>query len=235
MKAGNRKLRLVLAVCLAAWTMSNAAFAQDVAGDEETVDANVVVDVRITNISQGQIFSRAVVATHTGEFRLFRLGNPARPSLAHLAETGNPEPLATALEGVDAVRDVAVTPQRLGPGESVTVHLRGARRVSVAGMLVRTNDGFFGLNGTRIPLKRPVRVRFSPGYDAGSEFNDELCQSIPGPPCHGNGGVDEESVVLIHSGIHGIGDLQPSRYDWRNPVARIEIHRRVVDPETTDP
>jgi hypothetical protein len=29
--------------------------------------------------------------------------------------------------------------------------------------------------------------------------------------------------VHISSGIHGIGNLQPASYDWRNPVARIKI------------
>jgi hypothetical protein len=31
--------------------------------------------------------------------------------------------------------------------------------------------------------------------------------------------------VHIHAGIHGIGELDPVAYDWRNPVALIEIRR----------
>lgn len=143
-------------------TTSGATLAQDDEATPETIDANVVVDVRITNVSQGQIFSRTVVATHDEEFDLFRLGRTARPTLSHLAKTGNPAPLATALSQADGVRDVRVTPNVLGPGESVTVHLRGAQRLSVAGMLVRTNDGFFGLSAARVPVRRPLRVRFSP-------------------------------------------------------------------------
>jgi hypothetical protein len=39
--------------------------------------------------------------------------------------------------------------------------------------------------------------------------------------------------VHIHSGIHGIGDLRPEHFDWRNPVARITI-RRVSAGEDND-
>jgi hypothetical protein len=29
--------------------------------------------------------------------------------------------------------------------------------------------------------------------------------------------------VFIHAGIHGIGDLAPAQFDWKNPVAKITI------------
>ena len=53
---------------------------------------------------------------------------------------------------------------------------------------------------------------------------------IPGPICGGAGlspgeNPDDEGYVHIHRGIHGIGDLNASVYDWRNPVARITVTR----------
>jgi hypothetical protein len=66
-----------------------------------------------------------------------------------------------------------------------------------------------------------------PAYDAGTELNDELCENIPGPLC-GGGAVSAESgegFVHIANGIHGIGDLAPELYDWRNPVAKVTIRR----------
>ena len=36
----------------------------------------------------------------------------------------------------------------------------------------------------------------------------------------------EEGYVHIHAGIHGIGDLDASVRDWRNPVAEITIVRQ---------
>jgi hypothetical protein len=31
--------------------------------------------------------------------------------------------------------------------------------------------------------------------------------------------------VHLHSGIHGVGDLDPSVRDWRNPVIQVTIER----------
>ena len=60
-------------------------------------------------------------------------------------------------------------------------------------------------------------------------MNDELCANVPGPACleidTGNGGEDEERVIVVHNGVHGVGDLGPAAYDWRNPVARIVVTR----------
>ena len=67
-----------------------------------------------------------------------------------------------------------------------------------------------------------------PGYDAGSEPNDELCASIPDPPCGGEGGSPNaggEGFAHVQAGIHGIGDLSAADYDWRNPVATIKVER----------
>ncbi len=98
-------------------------------------------------------------------------------------------------------------------------------------MLVPTNDAFVALNGVRGPRNRnPLRLRM-PAYDAGSEFNDELCANIPGPPgvCAGQGvsapAPDDEKFVHIHAGIHGGVDLDETVRDWRNPVADIVIRR----------
>ena len=120
----------------------------------------------------------------------------------------------------------------LGPGQSVTVVVeaaRGARYISLASMLLPTNDGFVALDGVDAGW-RQASIHFSPGYDAGSEANDELCASIPGPTCGGAGlspvpSPDDEGYVHIHRGIHGIGDLAAATYDWRNPVAKISIVR----------
>ena len=98
-------------------------------------------------------------------------------------------------------------------------------------MLIPTNDAFVSVQGVKIPKGRHKKVVYSPAYDAGSETNDELCASIPGPVCNGIGPSpddDGEGYVHIHAGIDGgIGDLQPltESRDWRNPVAKITIQR----------
>ncbi len=201
------------------------------AADGDEHDARFVVT--ITNITQGQIFTPIVAASHTSAMRFFSLGQPASEPLEALAEAGDTGPLKLALAGSRAVLDTADSGAPLAPGESVRLMLRtrGAFRfVSVAAMLVPTNDAFFALNGVEGPRGRDVVTRYTPAYDAGTEVNDELCGQIPGPPtvCQGEGfnpnrGAD--NFVRIHSGIHGDGDLRRSSYDWRNPVARITIQR----------
>jgi hypothetical protein len=95
--------------------------------------------------------------------------------------------------------------------------------------MLPTNDGFIGLNSARV-AKRGSVTYYSPGYDAGSEANDESCANIPGPTCKGVGlspgeNDGDEGYVHVHRGMHGIGSLAADVYDWRNPVARITISR----------
>lgn len=198
------------------------------------------VEVTVTNLTRGQTFTPVLVVTHTEGVSLFTLGEPASPELATLAEEGNTAPLAAVLAAdprVGALTNSGPPPGGfVGPGESRTLVLEGGGRfdhVSVAAMLIPTNDGFFAVNGAPIPRHRAPVTVFSPAYDSGSERNDERCASIPGPSfaeCGGPGGGaapagGEEGYVHIHAGIHGIGDLVASDRDWRNPVAKVTIRR----------
>lgn len=189
-------------------------------------------EVSITNLTKGQTFTPILVATHREGVRVFELGAEASPELEAIAESGDPGPLAAFLEGLPGLKDVQVIEGLLGPGQTATVEVdaRGPFRfVSVASMLIPTNDGFFGLNGVEGPNGRQSDVHFSPAYDAGTEVNEELCADIPGPQCGGSGaldaGTDEDGVVHINAAIQGVGDLEPGLWDWRNPVARIVIRR----------
>ena len=115
------------------------------------------------------------------------------------------------------------------PGHTVTgiVNVDGAAtRLSLASMLVSTNDGFISLNGVSLigAVDRSIRV---PVYDSGTEANSESCDFIPGPPCgsHRHDDSAAEGFVYIHSGVHGGGGLTPSVHDWHNPAALITIKR----------
>lgn len=189
-------------------------------------------DVTITNVTKGQTFTPILVATHRKGVRLFELGSPASLELETVAETGNTGPLANLLASLPEVKDVETTAGLLGPGQSVTVRVEAPgpfRHMSVVAMLIPTNDGFFALNGVEGPEGRGPEVHFSVAYDSGTEVNDEDCGVIPGPQCGGSGdidaGTDEDGVVHVNAAIQGVGDLEPGLWDWRNPVARIEIRR----------
>ena len=118
----------------------------------------------------------------------------------------------------------------IDPGESVTIYITGNRdynRLSLAGMLLPTNDTFVAVDS--MPLPRRHATSLALAYDAGSEMNDEMCANIPGPPCGGAPFSDglAEGYVHISRGISGEGDLKASDHDWRNPVARVTV--RLMD------
>jgi hypothetical protein len=193
-------------------------------------------EVTVTNLTRGQQFTPLLVASHRRGVSLFEAGSPASPELVTLAEEGNTAPLTALLSTTPGVLDVVTAGPLLDPGASrkVLVRTRGDfDRVSVAAMLIPTNDGFFAVNGVEGPRGHRVVMVSSPAYDAGSEVNDETCANIPGPffvECGGPGtggqpSGGEEGYVHIHAGIHGIGDMVASQRDWRNPVARITIQR----------
>lgn len=186
-------------------------------------------EVTITNITKGQIFAPVVVASHDSDFRLFELGAPAAPGLAFLAEEGDPTMLADSLMMEPDVQDVRTGSGPLMPGASttITVLVDGNHPyLSLAGMLVSTNDGFVGLRDVMVP--EDSTTVFARAYDAGSEANSEDCSFIPGPPCGSHMAHDPapaEGYVRIHEGIHGIGGLAAEQFDWRGEVAEIEIRR----------
>ena len=191
--------------------------------------------VTITNITNSIIFTPIVVASHRKKISIFELGEPASAALAKIAESGGHDLLDVMLANNGA--DVGNSGGLLLPGTSVDVMVsaeHGARRITVASMMLPTNDGFFALNSVKAP-KRGSVTYYSPGYDAGSEFNDDDCAHIPGPHCGDDGALSadadtDEGYVHIHRGIQGpvTGLLDPFKgvvFDWRNPVAKITITR----------
>ena len=197
-------------------------------------------EVTITNITPGQSFTPQLVVTHPASAILFRLGEPASEPLEILAESGDTQPLTTALEGV--ATDVTTIPGLLGPGEQVSTEITGnpgRGYISVAAMMSPTNDSFVAMNRVKLPASGAVQ-QLVPAYDAGTEYNDQSCANIPGPQCGGAGeghspgpNDDDEGFVHIGNGIHELGDednqgnalIDPKSYDWRNSVARITVRR----------
>jgi len=199
---------------------------------QASAGGNASYHVTITNMTNAISFTPILVASHRRPLSIFEPGTPAGEDLSSIAEAGDIGPLTTTLNADPEVVDVQNSGGLLGPGESVTVIVdgeRGVKYISLASMMLPTNDGFIGLNSVRV-AKRGSVTYYSPGYDAGSEANDENCANIPGPTCQGVGlspgeNDGDEGYVHVHRGMHGIGSLAADVYDWRNPVARITISR----------
>ena len=193
--------------------------------------------VEITNVTQAQTFTPILAATHYGSVDMFEVGVPASQPLADLAEAGDIAPLSEVLESAGrAVGDYQTNGGLLGPGESVTLTLRGrpGQYLSLAAMLIPTNDTFVGVDSTFLPLYGS-KTLYALAYDAGSEVNDQNCLNIPGPRCggmpHSPPADTDEGFVHVSNGFHLLeaadeGEvLSPATYDWRNPVAIVKIRR----------
>lgn len=201
-----------------------------------TAQPGMNFEVTITNLTPGQTFTPQLVVTHSRDYLMFRLGEPASEALEILAEGGDTAPLVEEIG--DLATEATTIDGLLGPGETTSVVVSGNPGrdfISVAAMLIPTNDNFVALN--RVKLPRASAAYLVPAYDAGTEANDQNCLNIPGPLCGGEGYSPEpaegdEGFVHIGNGFHelegvGVDDdiLGPQGYDWRNPVARITVRR----------
>lgn len=196
--------------------------------------------VTITNLTKGQTFTPILIATHSPATRIFAPGTAASPQLQVLAEEGDTAMLAALLRGTPTtVGEVVTGPPPLAglqtPGTTRTYDISGGStftQVSVAAMLIPTNDAFVGANSVMLPTGFDPIVVDLLAYDSGTEVNDELCVSIPGPnfiECGGPGGGGRpgrgEGAITVHNGVHGVGTMNEALRDWRGPVARVTIAR----------
>jgi hypothetical protein len=199
-----------------------------------------VYDVTVTNVTRGQTFTPIAVITHAPGIRLFTLGAPAVPELETLAEEGDVAPLVTlarafpsVVYGVETTGAPPVGFTAPGTAKTVRIQARIGAQLTLAAMLIPTNDAFVALNGVDLPRTFEPVTFDALAYDSGTEVNDELCASIPGPnfvECGGPGGggapaAGAEGYVHVHAGMHGIGDMNVAQRDWRNPTARVMVRR----------
>jgi hypothetical protein len=103
-----------------------------------------------------------------------------------------------------------------------------ARYLSLVSMLVNTNDAFTGLDAVHLTGGTKTYRVFA--YDAGTEVNDQLRASIPGPCCMDmtRAGTPENGTIQLSPGIlANTGDLTPEAWGWNvnQPVARITVER----------
>jgi len=222
-------MKLFTSLCALGLAATAVALTSTTADSAPTAAVNGVFEVTITNITRGQIFAPALLATHNNSASVFTPGGVASSDLATLAEDGDTSLLLASLALDANVLDVQAGAGMIHPGMSETILITSDVAhpfISVAGMMVSTNDTFYGADSALLPLRYDQHM--VPAWDAGSEANSEDCAFIPGPPC-GMGGVHDAAVaegfIHISNGIHGKGGVAADEYDWRNPVARVTVQR----------
>ena len=211
----------------------------------------VTYAVTVTNLTSGQPFSPPVLATHRRAAAFFDEGRRANRGIQEIAENGNNAVLVEALERdrrIFAVQegDAPLVPVD-NPGDTnfnstatymITAN-RWANHLSVATMLICTNDGFTGVDALTLPSQVGQSITaYTNSYDAGTEMNTEDFADIV-PPCQGLIGVSsddegtgtsnpalaENGVITLHPGVEGGDNLQPDLHGWNDPVAKIEVTR----------
>ncbi len=192
--------------------------------------------VTVSNLTYAQPMSPVAVVLHDqGDF--WQLGMSASMPLEVLAESGDN---AMFLEA----ENVLVSSSGAGilmPGMNETIELTISDNqpafVSVATMLVNTNDAFTGVNAVSLAdLALGESISMTAGsYDAGTEKNTEWQSTIPGPASAGegegfNGARDDLDLVAMHPGVVTADDglsmsvlNQAHRFD--NPTLKITISR----------
>jgi hypothetical protein len=196
--------------------------------------------VEITNVTPGQTFTPILVATHYGNAGVPSLGAPASEALAMLAEGGATGPLGEEIAAATpAGAAISTLDGLLEPGQTVTTEIIGrpGQRLTLAAMLIPTNDTFFAVGSVFLPLHGETTV-YALAYDAGSEANTQSCADMPGPRCGGAGysptpSDGDEGFVHVSNGFNDLGSapmgeaevLKPAHYSWNNPVALVRIRR----------
>jgi len=207
------------------------------------VMAGKTMTVEITNLSNALYYTPLLVSAHNRDTHVFQVGSAASASLQAMAEGGDISGLVTDLASVGANNVTNPAGGLLAPGASATATIevnKHNRYLSIAAMLLPTNDGFVGLDALRIPKKGRSHTFYLNGYDAGTEANDEIINGggapgtpgIPADPGGNSGsgasgvtGADHNSTVHVHRGIVGgaSSDLDGAVHTWMNPVAKVVI------------
>lgn len=213
--------------------------------------------VVVTNLTHGQPMAPSAIVVHEPGYNIFVSGEPATLGLENLAEGGSPAMLIGEAQDsvwfLDAVNSAGVN----GPGSATTVTTVLVPeldidnvRLSVATMLIDTNDGFAGINSQDISNMNvgDTLTFLAPVWDSGTEANTETAATMPGPAATAAGGGgdaagfdaardDIVNAVRIHAGVvtnensldasmEGLATSvlnQSDRFD--NPAARIVVTR----------
>ncbi len=207
------------------------------------------LSIEIENITNGITYTPFIIAAHSEGTHLFQSGQPANPEIQAIAEGGDISGASALLASISA--DVVENPAGglLGPGtatEAFSLSTADSNtQLTIASMLLPTNDGFAGLDAWTIPSEAGTYTVYLNAYDSGTEANDEIVNgggapNTPGIPVApggdaGTGGTgaaaaDTNENVHIHRGVlgdtdpdGGVSDLDSRIHRWLNPVVKVTV------------
>ncbi|TPV57775.1 hypothetical protein FJ444_11435 [Aestuariibacter sp. GS-14] len=188
----------------------------------------------LLNVTESQPFSPVTALIHNDQ-RLWEVGESASVPLEILAEGGDNSELMI-LDGVTmAETGLAPLPPGYSEGFEFTIDEDDVAYLTVVTMLVNTNDAFTGITNkslAELAVHDSITMML-PVYDAGTEANDEVAGTIPGPADGGEGfnaERDDADTVSYHPGVVSSQDGLPesvlmAEHRFDNPVARLIITR----------
>ncbi|PSW04286.1 hypothetical protein C9J01_28405 [Photobacterium rosenbergii] len=201
---------------------------------EETL---ATFNVEVKNTAANQPLSPLAVIGHSSDYQLFTIGQPASEALEMLAESGdNSALLSEQANGISLqVEGSGVILPASSDTVTVTMDTSVSPYLSVASMLVNTNDGFVAETATdlaSLAVGESVRIAM-PVWDSGTEANDEAADTIPGPAAGGEGfnsERDDNDRVSFHAGVISKDDgldtsVLNATHRFLNPAAQLIITR----------
>ncbi|GBK98027.1 hypothetical protein VH1709_contig00022-0008 [Vibrio harveyi] len=208
--------------------------------DDNDVVKSYRYTINVANLTANQPMSPLAILAHNDKYKLFEIGKSASIELEHLAEGGSNAELLALKDSNDYVYQTLSGNGLVLPGSSdsvtFTVDPHKAGYVSVASMFVNTNDAFVGETGLSLKsLAVGESYEMSMNvWDSGTELNDELAATIPGPAGGGEGfnatRNDTNDVVAFHAGVVSKDDglansALSANHRFLNPGAKLTITR----------
>jgi len=198
------------------------------------VVADASYSVQITNLTNAQPMSPVAVILHTEGYNAFIDGEPASLAIEQMAEGGSNTDL---LGEAQAASQHLVSGSTAGPvpprsiSDDVVLTLPSDQiddlRLTLATMLVHTNDAFTAINASNITGLEVGETRefFTPTWDSGTEANDELGSAMPGPDFGGEGFNAARSDIIDRVHFHQ-GAVTSASVEFGLPTSNlVERHR----------
>lgn len=230
-------LTAVTAMCFVSACDDNDNDRQVVTPPAPPAPVNYSYEVSVSNLTEEQPMSPVAVLLHN-EGKLFEVGTSASVELETMAESGDNSGLLGLSVALSAESGAAPIPPGMNETITVTITDTVPTFLSVATMLVNTNDAFTGINAmdiSALAVDESIMVS-TRTYDSGTEKNTEWATTIPGPITNGEGeGFNAErddvaDVVAMHPGVVSQDDglamsvlTQAHRFD--NPTLAIKVTR----------